>query len=121
LEQLCAVDDAARAEQQRLERRAVEEARSIDAWLRVRARAPEIVRLRERGEQVRSGELRRMAAPLRDLSPEQMGAVEELTDRIVNKLLHAPTVAVREGSSVRIRPISVPRRKQRFDSIGASA
>jgi glutamyl-tRNA reductase len=123
LEQLCALDGAARAaEQQRLEGRAAEEARSIDAWLRVRARAPEIVRLRARGEEVRSGELRRIAPRLWNLSPEQMGAVEELTDRIVNKLLHAPTVALRESSSARIRPItSLGPRRQRFDSMGASA
>jgi glutamyl-tRNA reductase len=123
LEQLCPVDPAARAEQQtRLEARAVEEAQRIDAWLRVRARAPQIVRLRAHGEEVRSRELQRVATRLRDLSPDQMGAVEELTDRIVNKLLHAPTVALREGSSRRVRPIpSIASARQAFNSIGASA
>jgi glutamyl-tRNA reductase len=123
LEQLCPLDGAARAaEQQRLEGRAVDEAQSIDAWLRVRARAPEIVRLRASGEEVRSTELRRLATRLSDLSPEQMSAVEELTDRVVNKLLHAPTVALREGSSIHPWPIpSIAPRRQRSDAISASA
>jgi glutamyl-tRNA reductase len=122
LEHLCPLNrDTRAAEQERLESRAVEEARSIDAWLHLRARAPEIVRLRARGQEARSKELARMGARLRDLSPAQMTAVEELTERIVNKLLHGPTVALRESSSIRIRPITSMSSRRGFEAMAASA
>jgi glutamyl-tRNA reductase len=104
LERLCPVDATDRAaEARRVEASAVEEARAIDTWLRVRALAPEIVRLRTRGEQIRAEELRRAAPRLRGLSPAQLSAVDELTERIVNKLLHAPTMALRERAGQRSR------------------
>jgi glutamyl-tRNA reductase len=102
LERMCPVGTLERiAEQERLEGQAAEAARAIDSWLRVRARSPEIVQLRCRGQQIRSEELTRVAPRLKDLSPAQISAVEELTQRLVNKLLHAPTVALRERASRR--------------------
>ena len=55
--------------------------------------------LRQYGEHVRSVELRRSARKLKDLTPEQRAAVEALTEGIVNKLLHGPTVALRAAAS----------------------
>jgi glutamyl-tRNA reductase len=102
LARLCPLDSRGRvAELERLEEQAAEAARSIDCWLRQRARAPEIVQLRERGQQIRTEELRRVASRLKDLSPAQISTVEELTQRLVNKFLHAPTVALRESASRR--------------------
>ncbi|MBV9597811.1 MAG: hypothetical protein JOZ87_13200, partial [Chloroflexi bacterium] len=100
LARLCPIDAAERALRlTRVEEQAVHTASEIDAWLRLRAAAPAIVEFRSRGQQMRCDELRRVAPRLKDLSPAQMGAVEELTERIVNKLLHAPTVALRERAS----------------------
>lgn len=60
--------------------------------------APLVVALRARGEEVRLAELERHAARLAALDPEAREAVEALTRGIVNKLLHEPTVRVKEAA-----------------------
>ncbi|MEC9425761.1 MAG: glutamyl-tRNA reductase, partial [Actinomycetota bacterium] len=57
-----------------------------------RSVAPLVSSLRSRGEEVRVGELERLAARLGDLDPRQKEAVESLAAGIVGKLLHEPTV-----------------------------
>jgi glutamyl-tRNA reductase len=99
LEQLCPVDAHGRhAELERAEALAATEAERIGRWLRVRAVSPAIVELRQFGELVRTGELRRAAARLKDLTPDELAAVDALTASIVNKLLHGPTVALRDSA-----------------------
>jgi glutamyl-tRNA reductase len=58
-----------------------------------------IAALRHEGEAIRSLELRRAASRLGDLTPEQHAAVSQLTESIVNKLLHGPTLALREAAA----------------------
>jgi glutamyl-tRNA reductase len=97
LGRVCPVDAYTRAAQvERLETQAREEARAICGWLNVRASAPEITRLRARAHLIRSAELQRVGPRLKHLTPVEMRVVEELSNRVVNKLLHAPTVALRE-------------------------
>jgi glutamyl-tRNA reductase len=97
LERLCPVDAHGRhAELERAEALAAVEAERIGRWLRVRAVSPAIVELRQFGELVRTGELRRAAARLKDLTPDELAAIDALTASIVNKLLHGPTVALRD-------------------------
>ncbi len=60
--------------------------------------APLVVSLRALGEDVRAGELDRFAKKLNGLSPEQREAVEGLTRGIVNKLLHEPTVRLKDAA-----------------------
>jgi glutamyl-tRNA reductase len=99
LERLCPVDAHGRhAELERAEALAAVEAERIGRWLRVRAVSPAIVELRQFGELVRTGELRRAAARLKDLTPDELAAVDALTASIVNKLLHGPTVALRDSA-----------------------
>ena len=101
LERLCPVDaHGRRAELERAEALAGDEAERIDRWLRVRAVSPAIVELREFGELVRTVELRRAAPRLKDLTPDQLAAVDALTAGIVNKLLHGPTVALRDSAGL---------------------
>jgi glutamyl-tRNA reductase len=104
LERLCPVDTPTRkAEQQRAEMLAGEETDRLVEWLRSRAVSPVIAELRTYAEAVRTAELRRSAGRLRDLTPEQVAAVDALTSGIVNKLMHGPTVALREASVGRSR------------------
>jgi glutamyl-tRNA reductase len=99
LERLCPVDVALRqAEIERAEDLAKEHAQAIARWLRVRAMSPTIATLRRQGDAIRLLELRRAAPRLADLTPEQHSAVAQLTESIVNKLLHGPTVALREAA-----------------------
>jgi glutamyl-tRNA reductase len=61
--------------------------------------APEIVRFQQSAEQIRQGELRRVASRLQSLSPEQQAAVEALTRGLVNKFLHQPVQAIKAAAS----------------------
>jgi glutamyl-tRNA reductase len=60
--------------------------------------APLISALRERAEAVRTGELDRFRAKLDGLDPAARQVVEALTEGIVNKLLHEPTVQVKQAA-----------------------
>lgn len=60
--------------------------------------APLIASLHSRAEDVRASELLRFQSRLANLDPQQLSTVEELTRAIVNKLLHAPTVAVKNAA-----------------------
>jgi glutamyl-tRNA reductase len=51
-----------------------------------------VAALRQRAEAVRLAELKRSARVINSLPPEQRGAIQALTEAIVNKLLHEPTV-----------------------------
>jgi glutamyl-tRNA reductase len=100
LERLCPIDPGIRrAEQERAEVLAAAEADRVARWLQFRAVSPAIAELRTYAETIRKAELRRSAARLRDLTPEQIAAVEALTAGIVNKLMHGPTVALRDAAT----------------------
>jgi glutamyl-tRNA reductase len=60
--------------------------------------APLVAALRESAEAVRGRELERFDARLTGLSDEQREAVEALTKGIVNKLLHRPTVELKDAA-----------------------
>ena len=60
--------------------------------------APLISELRSAAESVRTAELERFAARLADLAPAEREAVEALTKGIVNKLLHEPTVRLKDAA-----------------------
>jgi glutamyl-tRNA reductase len=60
--------------------------------------APVVVAMRDAAETVRTSELDRFAGRLADLTPEQASAVEALTKGLVAKLLHEPSVALRDAA-----------------------
>jgi glutamyl-tRNA reductase len=60
--------------------------------------APLVTSLRDLGEAVRNGELERFRAKLEQLDPDERAVVEALTQGIVNKLLHEPTVRVKDAA-----------------------
>ena len=63
-----------------------------------RSVAPLVAGLRARGDLVRSGELQRLSARLGDLDDRQRDAVEALAAGIVGKLLHEPTVRMKDAA-----------------------
>jgi glutamyl-tRNA reductase len=100
LERLCPVDAGTRhAELESAEVLAAQEADRLMSWLRHRDASPAIAELHEYAEKVRQAELRRSASRLRDLTPQQVEAVEALTAGIVKKLMHGPTVALRDTAT----------------------
>lgn len=80
------------------------ESRRFTEWRRGLAVAPTISSLRERAEQIRLGEMEKVAGQWDTLSEADRERLEQVTRAIVNKLLHEPTVrlraAVAEGDGV---------------------
>jgi glutamyl-tRNA reductase len=76
-----------------------DEAEQFRAWQRSRDVVPAITSLRELAETIRAQELARAAPRLGALSPRERRAVESLTTQIVNKLLHLPTVRLKEAAA----------------------
>jgi glutamyl-tRNA reductase len=74
-----------------------EVARYVDATV-ARGVAPTVSALYERGERVRAAEVDRFRARLSGLDARQQAAVEALTRGIVAKLLHEPTVRVKDSA-----------------------
>jgi glutamyl-tRNA reductase len=60
---------------------------------------PAIASLRARAEEIREAELRKADAVLGRLDESQRRAVEAITAQIVNKLLHLPTVRLKEAAA----------------------
>jgi glutamyl-tRNA reductase len=81
------------------ERIAAAGAGELAAWLRSLEVVPVVTALRRRAEEIRTAELARTEPRLRTLTDEERSEVERLTTQIVNKLLHEPTVRVKEAAS----------------------
>jgi glutamyl-tRNA reductase len=67
-------------------------------WLRSRGAVPTVVALRQRFEDIRRAELRRLDGKLSGLSPEARARVDEITPLIVEKLLLTPTEQLKSAS-----------------------
>jgi glutamyl-tRNA reductase len=76
-----------------------EEAERFRAWQASRGVVPAIAQLRARAEEIRGRELARASRRLSGLDPEERRAVEAVTAQIVNKLLHDPTVRLKEAAA----------------------
>lgn len=61
--------------------------------------APLITTFRGHVEQLRSEELTRQSAKLADLTPEQQAAVDEATRAVLNKVLHEPTMRLKDSAN----------------------
>jgi glutamyl-tRNA reductase len=75
-----------------------EELERFQAERAAREVAPLVGGLRARAEELRLGELDRFRAKLDTLDPDARNTVEALTQGIVNKLLHEPTVRLKEAA-----------------------
>jgi glutamyl-tRNA reductase len=67
-------------------------------WLQAREVTPTIVALRQRFEQIRQSELRRLDSKLAGLPPEARARVDEITRLLVEKLLLTPTEQLKAAS-----------------------
>jgi glutamyl-tRNA reductase len=73
-----------------------DELRQFMAWFRALAVAPVIINLREQAESMRQREVARALRRLNGLSADQIDIIEQLSQRIVNQLLHEPTVQLKQ-------------------------
>ena len=100
LERVVAESVAGRREEAvRAEAIVSEEADTFRAWQLSLDVVPAIASLRARAESIRLEELDRVEGRLASLSPSQRRAVEALTSQIVAKLLHQPTVRMKEAAA----------------------
>ncbi|MEI6044156.1 MAG: glutamyl-tRNA reductase [Chloroflexota bacterium] len=77
-----------------------EEVDSFMQWLGSLAIVPTITGLRQHADAIRQAELKRIKNAFGgDLNDRQLGLLDELTNRIVNKLLHEPTLRLKEAAS----------------------
>ena len=65
---------------------------------RARDAAPMVSALRSRAEEARQAELERQRAKRSDLSEDQWEQVDAVTRAMVAKLLHQPTVALKDAA-----------------------
>ncbi len=73
-----------------------EECERFSAGASARLVAPLITSLRSKAEHMRTDQFARFESRLADLTPEQHEAVEALSKQLVAKLLHEPTVRLKE-------------------------
>lgn len=88
-----------RREAVKVERIVAEEVERFDAWRRRHKAAPVIRRFRERAEEIRDEELRRVLSSLTSLSARDRELVEAFGRRLTNRLLDYPTATLRELSA----------------------
>jgi glutamyl-tRNA reductase len=87
-----------RRESARAEAIVAEEAERFRAWHASLDVVPAIASLRARAEEIRAGELAKVEGRLSHLPEAERRAIESLTAQIVNKLLHLPTVRMKEAA-----------------------
>lgn len=76
-----------------------EEAEAFSVWLRGQETLPTLAGLRQHAESLRAAEVQRALRRLSSLSDEEQQVVEALTQSLVNKLLHHPTVRLKEATA----------------------
>lgn len=93
-----------------------EELRAFNGWIRSLSTAPTITELRERFEEIRCQEV---AKQIKRFKEREQEFLEQLTKRIVNRLLHDPTTTLRNNSQMkseeRLRLVQTARELFRLD------
>lgn len=87
-----------------------EETEKFFQWLQSLQSVPVIVSIRNKAEQVRQQELEKFKTKFRDLPPEVLNSIDYLTQSIINKIMHAPTVALKNNCENKELLISAARR-----------
>lgn len=86
------------------------------AWYGTLADVDVLRALRGKLEAMRQAEIARAASKLERLGPDGREAVERITESLVNKILHAPTVGLKEGDAAeRLEKASAVRSLFRLD------
>ncbi len=88
-----------RREAERAESLVAAEAEKFHEWHAALDVVPAIASLRAKAEEIRTAELRKADSLLARLDDSQRKAVESVTSQIVNKLLHLPTVRMKQAAA----------------------
>ena len=75
-----------------------EEGERFSSLFSARSVAPIVTELHSRAEEIRNSELQKLFRRFPELTPEQLKGVETLTTAITNKLMHEPTVRLKDAA-----------------------
>lgn len=89
-------------------------------WLSSLEVTPTIVALRNRFDEIRRTELEKTCSNWKDLPPEAEKRLEAMTTAIMNKLLHAPTAALKQAGQGGRVDLYVDALRQLFELEGAA-
>lgn len=78
-----------------------EEVEKFIKWMSSLDSVPTIVALRQKADEIKTEELEKLKGRLPGLDEEKMKAVEYMAAAIINKLIHPPTVALKEDTEDR--------------------
>jgi glutamyl-tRNA reductase len=90
-----------RAEAEKAEAIISEEVDKFSRWMSALESVPTIVALRQKADEIRKEELEKFQNRFPDMDDAKMKAVDYLATAIMNKLIHPPTVALKEDSEDR--------------------
>jgi len=78
-----------------------DEIETFRKWMSSLDAVPTVIALREKAESIKKEELERLLNSLPDLRDKDRQAIENMANSIINKLIHAPTAALKEESEDR--------------------
>jgi glutamyl-tRNA reductase len=90
------LDEPSSADREAADAIVASEVEAFLSWLRGSDVAPTVAALRARADEVVDSELSRLAQRRPDLTPDQRADVAHAIHRVVQRLLHSPTVRVRQ-------------------------
>lgn len=100
MQPICNANRAARLAEMESAERLVERAvGEFQQWWEVQQVVPTIRALRELAESIRMHEIQRTLARHPDLSPREQRAMDVFSQALINKILHAPTMALKDPQS----------------------
>ncbi len=88
-------------EAEKAERIIEEEVESLERWVSSLDSIPTIIALRNMAENIKREEVQRVINRFPELGDKERRAIEYMASSIINKLLHPPTVALKEDSEDR--------------------
>lgn len=88
-----------RGEIPKAEKIIAEEYQKFMGWVNSLDVVPTIIELRDRAEDIRKEELEKVLTRLSNLSQEDQSVIEMMSARIVSKLLHHPTIALKSKAN----------------------
>ncbi|MCL4458154.1 MAG: glutamyl-tRNA reductase [Nitrospirae bacterium] len=92
-----------------------EEVEKFLKWMSSLDSVPTIVALRQKAEEVKNEEFEKFKNKFPELDDEKIKAVEYLTAAIINKLIHPPTVALKEDTEDRDELIAMIKKLYRIN------
>lgn len=84
-----------------------EEIAAFQKWISSLDSIPTVVALRNKAEEIKKDELDRLMNKFPELGEKERKAIEYMASAIVNKLIHPPTIAIKEDSEDREELIAV--------------